>query len=60
MILSFRTDRSGQTEYRNDHKFLDGQVRANSVDPDQTAPSLIRVYTVCHIPSASFGCPTLW
>ena len=24
--------------YRNDPKFLDRQVRANSVDPDQTAP----------------------
>ena len=23
--------------YRNDPKFSDGQVRANSVDPDQTA-----------------------
>ena len=34
MILSFRMDRSGQTECRNDPKFLDGQVRANSVDPD--------------------------
>ena len=32
MFLSFRTD----------------GLWANSVDPDQTAPSLIRVYTVCH------------
>ena len=31
--------------YSNDPKFSDRQVRANSVDPDQTAP-LIRVYTV--------------
>ena len=23
-------------------------IEANSVDPDQTAPSLIRVHTVCH------------
>ena len=35
--------------YRNFPKFSDRQVWANSVDPDQTAPSsLIRVYTVCH------------
>ena len=33
--------------YRNDSKFSDRQVWANSVDPDQTAPSsLIRVSTV--------------
>ena len=32
--------------YRNNHKFSDRQVLANSVDPDQR--SLIRVYTVCH------------
>ena len=25
-------------KYRNDPKFSDGQVWANSVDPDQTAP----------------------
>ena len=31
----------------NDPKCLDRQVRANSVDPDQTDP-LLRVYTVCH------------
>ena len=34
--------------YRNDPKFSDRQVWANSADPDQTAPSLTRVYTVCH------------
>ena len=34
--------------YRNDHKFSDRYPWANSADPDQTAPSLIRVYTVCH------------
>ena len=34
--------------YRNDPKFSDRQAWANSADPDQTAPSLIRVYTVCH------------
>ena len=31
------------TKYRNDPKFSDRQVWANSVDPDQIA----RVYTVC-------------
>ena len=30
------------------HKFLDRQIWENSADPDQTAPSLIRVYTVCN------------
>ena len=47
MILSFRTDRSGQT----------------SVDPDQTAPLREAVgsgSTLFAIPSASFGCLTLW
>ena len=37
--------------YRNDSKFSDQQILANSVDPDETAPqeqSDIRVYTVCH------------
>ena len=34
--------------YRYFPKFSDGQVWANSADPDQTAPSLIRVYTVCN------------
>ena len=35
-----------QKNYRNDPKFLDEQVLANSADPDQTAP-LIRFCTVC-------------
>ena len=34
--------------YRNVPKFSDRQVWANSADPDKTAPSLIRVYTVCN------------
>ena len=35
--------------YHNDPKVLDRYIQANSVDPDQTAPSsLMRVYTVCH------------
>ena len=34
------------TQYRNDPKFSDGQVLANSADPDRS--SLIRVYTVCN------------
>ena len=38
--------------YRNDPKFLDGQVRAN-VDPDQTAPTLFAIL------SALFGTITL-
>ena len=34
--------------YCNDSKFSDRYAWANSADPDQTAPSLIRVYTFCH------------
>ena len=34
--------------YRNDPKFSDRYALANSIDPDQTASSLIMVYTVCH------------
>ena len=33
--------------YPNDPKFSDKYAWANSADPDQTAPSLIRDYTVC-------------
>ena len=33
---------------RNDPQFSDRKVWANSVNPDQTAPSLIMVYTVCN------------
>ena len=36
------------SEYRNDPKFSDRSVWANSAEPDQTAPSLSRVYTVCN------------
>ena len=46
MILSFWTDRSGQTGiYYNSQTGL-----GKRVNPDQTAPegSLIRVYTVCY------------
>ena len=32
----------------NDPKFSDSYAWANSADPDQTAPRLIKVYTVCH------------
>ena len=42
-------------KYRNDPKFFGRTGLANSADPDktalrgdQTAPSLIRFYTVCH------------
>ena len=34
--------------YRNDPKFSDGQVWANSADSDQTASLGDRVYIVCH------------
>ena len=52
--------------YRNVPKFSDRQVWANSADPDQTAPSLIRVYTVCnslcifwmHYPKETPSCST--
>ena len=40
--------------YRNDPKFSDRYVWANSADPDQTAPTLFA------IPFASFGLITLW
>ena len=40
---------SSNIRYRNDPKFSDRQVWANSADPDQTAPSkLIRANTVCN------------
>ena len=36
-------------EVREDTQSIrDRSVKANSIDPDQTAPRLIRVYTVCH------------
>ena len=44
--------------YRNDPKFSDRYVWANSADPDQTAP--LSGYTLFAIPSASFGLITLW
>ena len=44
--------------YRNDPKFSDRQIWANSADPDQRS-SLIRS-TLFAIPSASFGLITLW
>ena len=43
---------------RNVPKFSDRQVWANIADPEQS--SLIRVYTLFAIPSASFGLITLW
>ena len=45
-------------EYRNDSKFFDSQVWANSVDPDDTA--IWSGSTLFAIPSASFGCMILW
>ena len=44
--------------YRNDHKFSDRQVWANSADRDQTAPR--SGSTLFAIPSASFRCINLW
>ena len=46
-------------DYRNDPKFLDRQVWANSLDPDHTAPTVWSGSTLFAIPSASFGCITL-
>ena len=43
--------------YRNDPKFSDRLACDNSVDPDKTAP---RGSTLFAIPSASFGCITVW
>ena len=49
-------------EYRNDPKFLDRYVWANSADPDQTASrrAIWSGSTLFAIPSASFGFITLW
>ena len=46
--------------YRNDPKFSDRQVWANSADPDQTAPrgAVWSGSTLFAIASASFGCIT--
>ena len=48
--------------YRNDPKFSDGQVWANSADPDQTAPrgAVWSGSTLFAIPSTSFGLITVW
>ena len=48
--------------YRNDPKFSDRYVLANSADPDQTAPrgAVWSGSTLFAIPSASFGLITLW
>ena len=46
--------------YRNDSKFLDSQVWANSADPDQTEGAVRSGSTLFAIPSASFGRITLW
>ena len=48
--------------YRNDPKFLDKQVRANSVDADQTAPTgaVWSGSSLFASLSASFGVITLW
>ena len=41
-------NRFDAVSYCNDQKFLDRQDWANSVNPGQTTPDLIKVYTVCH------------
>ena len=48
--------------YRNDPKFSDRYIWANSADPDQTAPkgAVWSGSTLFAIPSASFGLITLW
>ena len=47
-------------KYCNFPKFSDGQIWANSADPDQTAPrgAVWSGSTLFAIPSASFGCIT--
>ena len=49
-------------DYRNIPKFLDGQVWANSADPDQTAArgAVWSGTALFAIPFASFGHITLW
>ena len=47
--------------YRNDPKFSDRYVWANSADPDQTAPRAVwSGSTLFAIPSAMFGLIALW
>ena len=66
--ISFRSEETDKTvspsqyKHRNDPKFLDRQVWANSVDPDQTAPreAVWSGSTLFAIPCASFGFITLW
>ena len=50
------------TDTRNDPKFLDRYVWANSADPDQTALSgaVWSGTTLFAIPTVSFGLITLW
>ena len=47
-VMTKQFSHSKKQPYRNDPKFSDRQVWANSADPDQTRSSRIRVYTVCH------------
>ena len=46
--------------YRNDPKFSDRQIWANSADPDQTTGAVWSGATLFAIPSESFGLITLW
>ena len=53
---------SSFSRYRNDLKFSDRYARANSADPDQTAPrgAVWSGSTLFAIPSASFGLISVW
>ena len=47
--------------YRNDPKFSDRQVWANSVDPDQTAPEAdtkLKVFKAVVLPTLLYACET--
>ena len=60
-LLRYFLGLSSVNQYRNDPKFTDRQVWANSADPDQTAPrgAVWSGATLFAIPSVSFGCITL-
>ena len=47
-LIPLNYSQQEEWNYRNDPKFSDRYAKADSADPDQTAPSLIRVYAVCH------------
>ena len=59
--MTIKTRYKYTVKYHNDPKYSDRQVRANSVEPDQMAPSggLTRFYTICHSVYNSSGPITL-